>query len=64
MSSTSYTPDEDFMILVTALDKLHAKVTSLKQLSKAFNFPRIQVVVTGKGPQKDFYLEIFNQRNT
>lgn len=26
LSSTSYTPDEDFMVLVNALDKLYSKV--------------------------------------
>jgi len=26
LSSTSYTPDEDFMVLVNALDKVYSKV--------------------------------------
>jgi beta-1,4-mannosyltransferase len=51
------------MVLVKALDKLHAKVSQLKQISKGLKFPKVQVVVTGKGPQKDHYLEIFEQRN-
>ena len=55
LSSTSYTPDEDFMILVKALDELHDKVQTLRK-SSSFRFPKIQVVVTGKGPQKDHYL--------
>jgi hypothetical protein len=29
LSSTSYTPDEDFMVLVNALDKLYTKVKEL-----------------------------------
>ena len=40
LSSTSYTPDEDFMQLVKALD-----ITDLES-----DVPEIQVIVTGKGP--------------
>ena len=40
LSSTSYTPDEDFMILVRALDLVDADPAS----------PMIQVLVTGRGP--------------
>ena len=50
-SSTSWTPDEDFDVLLTALEKLdemiHADASSLKLL----------VVVTGKGPQRSMYEE-------
>ena len=41
LSSTSYTADEDFMVLVNALDKLYSKVKELKEASKSFVFPRI-----------------------
>lgn len=51
------------MILVKALDDLHDKVVQLQNISKDFKFPGIQVVVTGKGPLKDHYLRIFDQRN-
>ena len=40
MSSTSYTPDEDFMFLVNALDIA----------DQDNRVPKIQVIVTGKGP--------------
>jgi beta-1,4-mannosyltransferase len=46
VSSTSWTPDEDFSILVAALELLE---DSLKK--------PIQLVVTGKGPLKTFYEE-------
>ena len=46
LSSTSYTPDEDFMVMVEALDLYDADKSTKR---------RIQVVVTGRGPQKDFY---------
>lgn len=42
LSSTSYTPDEDFMVLVHALD-------IVDEDQKA---PKIQVIVTGRGPLK------------
>ena len=32
-------------------------------MSKSLSFPKIQVVVTGKGPLKNHYLEIFEERN-
>ena len=50
------------MILIEALDELYDKVQTLKK-SSSFRFPKIQVVVTGKGPQKEHYLAIFDQRN-
>lgn len=46
LSSTSYTPDEDFMVLVNALD-LYDADPSTRQT--------IQVVVTGRGPLREFY---------
>lgn len=50
-SSTSWTPDEDFGQLLDALAGLDDCITS-QELSL-----KIMVVVTGKGPQKQFYLE-------
>ncbi len=47
MSSTSWTPDEDFSILLSSLRSLDDK-------SKALS-PFIVCVVTGKGPQKAMY---------
>ena len=52
VSSTSWTPDEDFSLLLDALvgySKL--ATTSHPQL------PELLVVITGKGPQKEFYLK-------
>ena len=52
ISSTSWTPDEDFGILLDALCLLDPKLTLLDD-----NHPhtRLVVVVTGKGPQKEYY---------
>lgn len=46
LSSTSYTPDEDFMIMVKALDILDKDPKAPA---------KIQVVVTGRGPEKAKY---------
>lgn len=48
VSSTSWTPDEDFNLL---LDALRVYSSSEKAL------PPILAIITGKGPQKEIYLE-------
>lgn len=50
-SSTSWTEDEDFGVLLEALVALDQKIESEKSSLK------VLVVVTGKGPQKAFYEE-------
>lgn len=49
VSSTSWTPDEDFSILLTSLEHYDAN-------NEAQNKPRLFVVITGKGPQKEHYM--------
>jgi len=51
ISSTSWSPEEDFHILLDSLRKLDQNVRETNQQ----HFPRIAVVVTGKGPQKSMY---------
>jgi beta-1,4-mannosyltransferase len=53
ISSTSWTADEDFGILLDALQRLDERTASLP----TSEFPNLLVVVTGKGPQKQMYLE-------
>mmetsp|Transcript_26720 Transcript_26720/g.64108 ORF Transcript_26720/g.64108 Transcript_26720/m.64108 type:complete len:511 (+) Transcript_26720:3-1535(+) len=53
VSSTSWTPDEDFSILLNALKKLHKMI---EQKSVHESFPKVIVIVTGKGPEKSHYL--------
>jgi beta-1,4-mannosyltransferase len=48
VSSTSWTPDEDFSILIAALCEYSANAAS--------HMPEIAAIITGKGPQKDMYL--------
>jgi beta-1,4-mannosyltransferase len=57
ISSTSWTADEDFGILLTALELLDERTSSLS----VAEFPNLLVVVTGKGPQKEMYLEKIRQ---
>eukprot|EP00884_Botryococcus_braunii_P002445 jgi/Botrbrau1/12200/Bobra.0186s0105.1 len=52
VSSTSWTPDEDFRILLEAAMLYDA------QASRAgADYPRLLIFVTGKGPQKEQYLQ-------
>lgn len=67
VSSTSWTPDEDFSVLLEALEKLHALITREYEVdastSSSSSFPNILVVVTGKGPQKEYFLPLLHQFN-
>jgi beta-1,4-mannosyltransferase len=50
VSATSWTADEDFALLLDALCAYSAEATSKTWL------PKILAIITGKGPQKEFYL--------
>ncbi|KAJ5679934.1 hypothetical protein N7462_008178 [Penicillium macrosclerotiorum] len=51
VSSTSWTPDEDFSILIDALLKYSELAMTQSTL------PEVLAIITGKGPQKNMYLE-------
>jgi beta-1,4-mannosyltransferase len=51
VSSTSWTPDEDFGLLLDALCDYSAAATDASG-----NLPDLVMVITGKGPQKEHYL--------
>ncbi|GLI80432.1 mannosyltransferase [Penicillium ochrochloron] len=51
VSSTSWTPDEDFSVLVEALVKYSEVAVAQPHL------PDILAIITGKGPQKEMYLK-------
>lgn len=53
VSSTSWTPDEDFGICLDAMQLLDMFVNEEPELCK--DFPKIILIVTGKGPLKEFY---------
>jgi beta-1,4-mannosyltransferase len=52
VSSTSWTADEDFNLLLDALCSYSASATSTHP-----QLPELFVVITGKGPQKQMYLD-------
>ena len=52
VSSTSWTPDEDFSVLLSALATYSDIATSTHP-----ELPELLIIITGKGPQKDYYLE-------
>ncbi|KAI9872042.1 MAG: mannosyltransferase [Pleopsidium flavum] len=51
VSATSWTPDEDFSLLVDALVRYSELATSSHP-----HLPELLAIVTGKGPQKEYYL--------
>ncbi|KAJ5621628.1 hypothetical protein N7528_006411 [Penicillium herquei] len=51
VSSTSWTPDEDFSVLIDALLQ-YSKLAASNP-----NLPEILAIITGKGPQKEMYLQ-------
>ena len=57
VSSTSWTADEDFSVLLDALVRYSAAVEDDSSL------PGALVIITGKGPLKDFYIERIEQLN-
>jgi len=52
VSCTSWTPDEDFQILLDALNAYDG--------ANSNTLPRLLVIITGKGPLKEYYLEKIN----
>lgn len=53
VSSTSWTPDENFDICLDAMELVDTFVNEEAELCK--DFPQIILIVTGKGPQKEMY---------
>lgn len=53
ISSTSWTPDEDFSILFDAIVKYDERV----ELEKERSLPRLFLIITGKGPEKEYYMD-------
>ncbi|KAF4572429.1 mannosyltransferase [Pleurotus pulmonarius] len=60
VSSTSWTPDEDFGILLHALElyEKKARIVNTQPQSQSGNkLPKLVVIITGKGPQKAMYMQ-------
>jgi beta-1,4-mannosyltransferase len=62
ISSTSWTPDEDFSILLNALVDLNSKLIEEEKNAKSLS-SHFVVIVTGKGPQKEMYQSKISQMN-
>lgn len=58
ISSTSWTPDEDFGILFKALEEYEATAIENPSL-----YPELLCIITGKGPQKQQFIEKINELN-
>ncbi|KAM5227908.1 chitobiosyldiphosphodolichol beta-mannosyltransferase [Ctenodactylus gundi] len=57
VSSTSWTEDEDFSILLEALEKYE------QQVSDGDSLPALVCVITGKGPLKEHYGHLIGQKH-
>lgn len=57
VSSTSWTPDEDFSVLIDALCRYSTIATTENTA-----LPRVVAIITGKGPQKEMYLNEVSNR--
>lgn len=57
VSSTSWTPDEDFSVFLSALTRYSAAVSTHPRL------PNLWAIITGKGPQKAYYLSLIRTLN-
>ncbi|XP_043252084.1 chitobiosyldiphosphodolichol beta-mannosyltransferase [Colletes gigas] len=58
VSSTSWTEDEDFSMLLSALQEYENAITK-----NICNLPDLICVITGKGPLKEFYMAIIKLKN-
>jgi beta-1,4-mannosyltransferase len=58
MSSTSWTDDEDFGLLISALEgyELRARDANASSDFTGYSLPKILMVITGKGPLKEYYM--------
>lgn len=56
VSSTSWTPDEDFSLLLDALVSYSSAISSSTDRTEN-KLPKILAIITGKGPQKQLYLD-------
>lgn len=61
VSSTSWTEDEDFSILLTALDQYEQMCKSSLNLPNT-NLPYIVCIITGRGPLKEYYANEIKNR--
>ena len=56
VSSTSWTKDEDFSILLNAMKQYESKACMPSSRTNHYFYPQLLLIITGKGPEKEFYL--------
>ncbi|KAH9891295.1 mannosyltransferase [Cubamyces lactineus] len=56
VSSTSWTPDEDFAMLLDALKQYERRARELEEGDESTRLPKVLMVVTGKGPLRKKYM--------
>lgn len=59
ISSTSWTIDENFDLLLEAIDSIEKSLS----ISKSRQFPNAIVIITGKGPMKQIFMEKYSTKN-
>ncbi|KAF3920219.1 hypothetical protein AA313_de0206642 [Arthrobotrys entomopaga] len=64
ISSTSWTPDEDFSILLSALDYYATAAAESSNSSPTSKLPNILAIITGKGPLLQHYLPSIERVNS
>ncbi|XP_055550582.1 chitobiosyldiphosphodolichol beta-mannosyltransferase [Wyeomyia smithii] len=57
ISSTSWTPDEDFELLLAALEIYEKEATG-----NELYYPHLVCIITGKGPLKEHYISLINKK--
>ena len=57
ISSTSWTADEDFAILLDAAARCDIRIRRRAEQMPARSFPHLSILITGKGPLREFYEE-------
>ena len=58
ISSTSWTDDEDFSILLNSLE-----IYEKEKIKQALDLPNLICVITGKGPLKEYYLSLIKEKD-
>ena len=59
VSSTSWTEDEDFSILFEALDQYESRF----HVNSSMPMPDLVCVITGRGPQKEYFRKLINRQS-
>ena len=57
ITSTSWTPDEDFDLLLHALQVYEKRAKQLRETRHNAGLPKVLMIVTGKGPLRYMYME-------